>query len=313
MTVADLLIDRRGRLRSGWRLLVFGLCFFVTIFALWLLYAVAAQLIFKVSQEWLAAFFQSRRGLLFISLISLAAAIFAGWLCGRWLEDLPARALGWGRHEGWLRDLLIGSLYGGLSLGLAVLIGWAGGGYGVGARAAGASAVAANLLGSLLILLVAAAFEEALFRGYPLQTMLRSNPVWVASIPSFVLFGVVHLRNPNVVPGFTFVNTALAGIWLAVGYLRTRSLWFPLGLHWAWNWMMGPVLGLPVSGIMQMSGGPLVPLVSVQSDWLTGGAYGPEGGLNSTVSLIASIIFLWRTKTLRAREEMKKLTSREDE
>ena len=61
-----------------------------------------------------------------------------------------------------------------------------------------------------------------------------------------VPFAFAHLSNPNVVPGVTFANTALAGIWLAAAYLRTRSLWFPLGVHWAWNWALGAFFGLLV-------------------------------------------------------------------
>ena len=62
-----------------------------------------------------------------------------------------------------------------------------------------------------------------LFRGYPLQTLTRANLAWLGVLLTSVPFAAVHLRNPNVVPGFTFINTALAGLWLAVAYLRTRS------------------------------------------------------------------------------------------
>ncbi len=90
-----------------------------------------------------------------------------------------------------------------------------------------------TLVFSGIVFLLGAAAEEMLFRGYPLQTLMRSWPLWVALVPVSVPFALVHLANPNVAPGFTFVNTVLAGVWLGVAYWRTRSLWFPLGLHWA--------------------------------------------------------------------------------
>jgi hypothetical protein len=122
----------------------------------------------------------------------------------------------------------------------------------------------------------------------------------------------VHLKNPNVVAGFTFVNTALAGVWLAVAYLKTRSLWFPLGIHWAWNWAMASVFGLPVSGITELASNSLLHGIDLGPAWLTGGSYGPEGGLACTIALIVSTIFIWRTRLVSASPEMRLLTSQEN-
>ena len=67
-------------------------------------------------------------------------------------------------------------------------------------------AVAQTLASSALVFAVAAAMEEALFRGYPLQTLLRSWPAWLALLPSSLYFAYVHLDNPNVASGFTFLK-----------------------------------------------------------------------------------------------------------
>jgi membrane protease YdiL (CAAX protease family) len=99
-----------------------------------------------------------------------------------------------------------------------------------------------------------------------------------------------------VVRGFTFINTALAGIWLAVAYLRTRSLWLPFGLHWSWNWAQASLLGLPVSGISRLAPAPLLNAVNLGPDWLTGGAYGIEGGAACTIALLISTVIIWRAK-----------------
>src|SRR6185295_17603482 len=143
-------------------------------------------------------------------------------------------------HAGWVRDLLVGSVIGIASLALATAIATAGGGLSF--KFSGRAAlfqVAETLLFSGILFIVAALAEEALFRGYPLQTLTRSGLVWLAVLLTSVPFAAVHLRNPNAAAGFTFINTALAGVWLAIAYLRTRSLWFPLGVHWAWNWALG--------------------------------------------------------------------------
>jgi hypothetical protein len=127
-----------------------------------------------------------------------------------------------------------------------------------------------------------------------------------------IFFAWVHLSNPNVVPGFTLLNTTLAGIWLGIAYLRTRSLWLPLGIHWSWNWMMGAVLGLPVSGIENLTPAPLLRATDAGPAWLTGGTYGIEGGAACTIALLLSTVFIWRTRLVSATPEMLQLTDKEN-
>jgi hypothetical protein len=115
-----------------------------------------------------------------------------------------------------------------------------------------------------------------------------------------------------VAAGFTFLNTALAGVWLAAAYLRTRSLWFPLGVHWAWNWAMASLLGLPVSGITDLAPHSLLHGTDLGPAWLTGGTYGPEGGAACTIALIVSMLFVWRTRLVSATPELLELTSHEN-
>src|SRR4029078_3131049 len=100
--------------------------------------------------------------------------------------------------------------------------------------------------------------------------------------------------------------TALAGVWLAIAYLRTRSLWLPLGVHWSWNWALGSVFGLPVCGITIVSQ-PLLRGKDIGPALLTGGSYGIEGGVACTVVLVLSTLFLWRTKLLSADPDLLKL------
>jgi uncharacterized protein len=310
MDAHQIFINAAGRLRSGWRLLIFA---FIYISLLFLLSSVArvvyAITLLIVPGRSLGNYFEN----IVFRLILLVAALLAGYLCTRWLEGLPWRALGLWLHAHWLRDFLIGSVIGVGSLALATAIAAAGGGlrFTVSGRNA-LFQVGQTLLFSALLFILAALAEEALFRGYPLQTLTRANLAWLAVFLTSVPFAAVHLRNPNVVAGFTFINTALAGVWLAVAYLRTRSLWFPLGIHWAWNWALGSLFGLPVSGITDIAPNPLLHGTDLGPAWLTGGSYGIEGGLTCTITLIVSTIFIWRTRLVSATEEMKTLTSQEN-
>lgn len=301
MEIPDIFLDRRGRLRSGWRLLIF-----VIIFNTMMLMMLSAF------RHLPGPFLKSNWGFVVQELAFLVPAIVAGYGCGKLLEYLPFSALGWALHRGWLGDWLKGSLLGTASLGAAAAMAAASGSLHFAATPPVMFlAVCKTLLISSLIFIFGAAAEEALFRGYPLQTLLRSLPPWVAVAPPALVFAWIHTGNPNVVRGFTIINTTLAGVWLSVAYLRTRSLWFPLGLHWSWNWMMGAVLGLPVSGIERLTPAPLLHAVDSGPAWITGGKYGIEGGAACTLTLIASTIFIWRTRLMSATEEMKQWTTSE--
>ncbi|HEX5706117.1 MAG TPA: CPBP family intramembrane glutamic endopeptidase [Pyrinomonadaceae bacterium] len=302
-----IVFNRYGRLRSGLRFLLFAFLFLVVSAAAFKIYVTAIRLAPPLRE--LA---RGRAGFVTPSLINLCAATLIGWACLRVLEGLPPRALGWAFHRRWPRDLAVGVLVGALSLGVALLPGVLAGGTRFFPSGEPVGAMADTLVVSALIFLLGAAGEEAMFRGYPLQTMLRSWPAWLALVPTSLVFAVIHLDNPNVVRGFTFLNTVLAGVWMAVAYLRTRSLWFPLGVHFGWNWVMGALLGVPVSGITQLTPAPLLRAADTGPTWLTGGHYGVEGGAACTVALLLSTLFIWRTRLVSADPEMLRLTAHEN-
>jgi membrane protease YdiL (CAAX protease family) len=310
MNLKQVFINPVGRLRSGWRLLIFTLVFVILSILMGIAGGIGAKLTTHLApSRGVAHYLES----FIFRLVLLFAALLAGYICTRWLEGLPWRALGLWLHVGWLRDLFVGSLIGVVSLALATAIATAGGGlsFTVSGRAA-LIQVAQTLVFSAVLFIVAALAEEALFRGYPLQTLTRAKLAWLAVLLTSVPFAAVHLKNPNVAAGFTFINTALAGVWLAVAYLRTRSLWFPLGVHWAWNWALGSLFGLPVSGITDLAPHPLLHGTDLGPAWLTGGSYGIEGGLACTITLVVSTIFIWRTRLVRTTPEMEMLSSQEN-
>ena len=301
-------INDFGRLRSGWRVLLFIFAFLAIFFLVATVLRAAYAVVQNVGPSFPHADFVTD-AIFRVTLI--ISALGGGYFCVRLFEGLPWKSLGLTFHRGWLRDLLIGSAIGFVSLTIAVGIAAAAGGltftFGGGVFAA----TIRSLLGFAFLLFVAALAEEAMFRGYGLQTLTRAHLVWLAVLLTSVPFGLVHLSNPNVVPGVTFANTVLAGMWLALGYLRTRSLWFPLGLHWSWNWALGWFFGLPISGINIISN-PLLKGTDVGPKWLTGGSYGIEGGVACTITLAIFTLFLWYTNLVSATPELKELTSHEN-
>jgi membrane protease YdiL (CAAX protease family) len=308
MIIRTIFLNDVGRLRSGWRLVLFGLLFYVSIIVLGaIVWGVYSLVINFVPQLRPRTYLQD----LVFRVVTLVAALGAGYLCSRWLEGLPWRSLGASPHRGWFKHLLFGSLIGLASLALATAIATIAGGLSFTISGTDtALLVGRTLFGSAVIFIVAAFAEEALFRGYPVQTLTRAHLASLAIGINFLFFAAAHFNNPNWVPLGAF-NTGLAGIWLTVAYLRTRSLWFPLGVHWAWNWSLGSLFGLPVSGLT-FSPHPLMRGTDLGPAWLTGGSYGIEGGAACTVALLVSTIFIWRTRLLKPNEELLKLTSEEN-
>ncbi len=304
-----LFFNDAGRLRSGWRLGIFVVIFFFLAYAatqsLRIIYLLIHNSAPGLQPGGPVADLISRFLLLFL-------ALGAGYICARLLEGLPWRSLGLTLHSGWLRDLIVGTTIGLVSLALATAIAFAGGGLQFSFSTASASLVVITMALSAALFFVAALAEEALCRGYPLQTFTRAKLIWVGVLVTSLPFAAGHLDNPNAGKALAFVNTVLAGIWLAVAYLRTRSLWFPLGVHWGWNWALGALFGLPVSGTTDIAPHPVLAGSDLGPAWLTGAAYGIEGGIACTVALVISTIFLWRTRLVSATEDLKKLTSQEN-
>lgn len=293
MEVHNFFTDKEGHLRSGWRLAIFAVAFLICVqvtqplLFLGFAFALNRSVIELSNSDWS---FVAGHGSILIS------ATLVGWACGALLEELPFRALGCTPQRGWLRNFGFGSALGAATLILAALVATVTRGLHFRFDVAGERAIGETLALSALLFVFAAAAEEILFRGYLLQTLTRAQLAWLGVLLTSVPFAAVHLNNPHAVPGFTFVNTALAGVWLAAAYLRTRSLWLPLGLHWAWNWAQASLLGLPVSGIERIAPAPLLQAMNAGPDWLTGGAYGIEGGAACTVALLISTLVIWRTK-----------------
>ena len=308
MSLREIFINKFGRLRSGWRVLLFIAAVTAAALLIATVLRVAYVIVLVVAPQLRQPRFVAD---MLFRFSMLAAALIAGYLCARGLERLPWRSLGLTLHVGWLRDLLIGCVVGFVSLALAVGIATAWKGLTFSFNHAPVTSLARSMLGSRVLLFVAALAEEAMFRGYALQTLTRARLAWLGVFLTSVPFGLAHLDNPNVVPGVTFANTAIAGIWFGVAYLRTRSLWLPWGLHWAWNWALGWFFGLPVSG-GQVTSNPLFKATDIGPAWLTGGTYGIEGGVACTIALVLSTFFLWWTPGLSATPELKKLTSEEN-
>jgi len=148
-----------------------------------------------------------------------------------------------------------------------------------------------------------------MFRGYPFQRLVEAIGSGGAILIFSMLFGFVHWMNPGANP-WGLLNTVLIGVVLSVAYLRTRALWLPWGLHFAWNTTLGLVFGLPVSGIRMFN--VFVHTTAVGPEWLTGGTYGLEASLPGASVVLIGLIVVWRFPLRRLTDPAAFFPSRHD-
>lgn len=142
-----------------------------------------------------------------------------------------------------------------------------------------------DLLLCLVYYVFIAFTEELLMRGYVLNNLLVSFDKYVALGISALLFSFMHVLNPD----FTWlgaINLFLAGILLGLSYIFTKDLWFPIALHFSWNFFQGPIFGFRVSGNNFYSF--LLTEYRTPTLW-NGGAFGFEGSLLCSLLLLITI------------------------
>jgi membrane protease YdiL (CAAX protease family) len=273
-------LNSRNELRTGWKLSAFV----IVLLPVWLATGFALTMAFNL----FVGLGNPLHELALNVVISFIPAMVATAFAARIVEHAPLLVFGVGFHEGWTKlfragDVIAAGLILLLMLGSKILgqtnIEWTASQY--------TFSQAAITLG---LLIVAAAFEELIFRGYPLQVLMKGIGAWPAMIAMSCLFGLLHAQNPNV-SRLGIFNTIVAGMMLSLAYFKTRSLWFPYGLHLCWNIGLGMVVGFPLSGLSVAS---LWTTHVTGASWLVGGQYGPEGGALGTIVFLAGAFAVWK-------------------
>lgn len=134
---------------------------------------------------------------------------------------------------------------------------------------------ASTLLQDIVLYLILVYNEELIFRGYILNTA-RESGSWPSLIISSITFGAAHLSNPNINP-LALLGLIVAGFLLGVSFLVFDEIWLPIGMHFMWNLAEEKIFGMPLSGLKPKSW--LFAVEIVGPDLITGGNFGPEGGV----------------------------------
>ena len=232
-----------------------------------------------------------------LTVLSYPASL--GWMafCRRKFDACSLASLGLrSRRAG--SDMGRGMATGALAIALLWLILWLTGmisvaGWSQIARQNGVGISILSLLGYGLAFFAVGFFEETLFRGY----MLHNLNAWLgwrgAVALQAILFALVHLGNViNADAGHkaaalgALPSLFLIAVFFALSYRKTGSLWFPIGFHFAWNFCLGCVFSLPVSGIETFR---LLDVQANNQSWFSGGTFGAEGSFYLIPILLALI------------------------
>ena len=200
-----------------------------------------------------------------------------------WTIGLEWAGAGWKYGRGLAVGLVMFGVVAGLMAGLGYV-----------ERESSETQGAAALEGVLLVLLgwvVQGAAEEAIARGWLLPVIGARYRPGLGILLSALVFTVYHSLNPNLSP-VAVLNLFLFGLFAAMYALFEGGLWGVFALHTAWNWAQGNLFGFEVSGI-EAAGGMLINLTEAGPDALTGGAFGPEGGLLVTLVLLVASAGVW--------------------
>ena len=147
------------------------------------------------------------------------------------------------------------------------------------------------MLPSLAMAFTSAIFEEILFRGIIFRITEEKLGSYWALIISAVIFGAMHLANPHSSIVAALGLAIQAGLLLAAAYIFSRNLWFPIAIHFAWNFTQSGIFGVSTSG--NNMGTSLLTTKIEGAEWFTGGQFGPEGSIQATVfCLIATIVLM---------------------
>ena len=221
----------------------------------------------------------------------LIGFLVATVMIGKWALGWSFRELRWTGGQtavtGALRGLGLGAGAAAVAMGAAVLLGtafWS-------ADRGGIGDYAVQVAKTTVVLAPAALSEEVMFRGLPLVLLAAAFGRWpVLLVLAGALFAAVHGLNPGIT-WLAYTNIALAGVFLGVAFYAPGGIWTAFGAHLGWNATLA-ALDAPVSGMPFRI--PLLDYHTADPSWVSGGQFGPEGGVLATVALGAALLIARR-------------------
>lgn len=233
--------------------------------------------------------FQFLEQSLHLQLIVFAGVALVNFAWVKWFELRPVVRLGFFK-TGVVKDLLKGWAVGMLLFAASFVLSYAFGGMEL-VKVDFSTPTLFYVLSTIPFWFIQGGTEELLTRGWLLPILAKKINLPVAICISSGLFGFMHLGNDHFTL-LSMLSLILSGVLMALYMLKTDNIWGVAALHGAWNFTQGNFFGVAVSG--KTTGASLFQFTSKvgSPDWISGGAFGTEGSLFSSIVLAIGIAYL---------------------
>ncbi|CUS88931.1 hypothetical protein JGI3_00839 [Candidatus Kryptobacter tengchongensis] len=276
----SIFVNQQNKLRNGWKILIFFINFAIALIVVNFLFRLFLPILNLTSN------------LLIDELIVLVSAIISTFVMMNFFEKKNLFDIGLTYTSKSPHEILFGLILGFLMITIVVLPNAIFGYYKYNFTL---NQIYPHFFEAVLFFVLVALAEEILFRGYPFQRLIDGTSPIIATLLFSLIFSLAHLQNPNM-NFLALFNIFLAGVWLSASYIKTRSLWLPISLHFSWNFFQGYLYSLPVSGTILVE--PAFDVEISAENIISGGNFGPEGSLITSLVLIIATIFILRNKRL---------------
>jgi len=294
----SIFMNKNSQVRSGWKIAsTFGSFFVATnIISIIAMIIIAAIMVStkKIAANDLVTYLNGLSNIntgfsLFLAFIQCICMILAVWLFWKLFDKKPIKEIGLINIKKGYKDLFKGLAFGTISMILVFIILLTSGNISLQIPLSNPN-FNISLLTGLVLFIFVGINEEMFSRGYCMTVLKQTGNKWVVIIVSSIIFSIMHSLNPSM-SIISYLNLFLIAVLFAYMFLKSNNLWLPIGYHITWNYFQGNIFGFNVSGQSTES---LYKLNTPVKNIITGGAFGPEGGLVVTFIIIVGFIYMWK-------------------
>ena len=221
-----------------------------------------------------------------LDLLSFLYTIIAFFLWVRFIEKRPIRTMGFSKGNG-LSEFTKGVLVGAIMITTVLVVFFITGD----AKFDRIQFSLPFLVSWMLVLIgyiLQTAAEEIYIRGWLVPIISYHKNAYLAILIASTMFSYFHLDN-NGASWLSTLHLFIFGLFTAVYAMKRGNIWGPCGFHFAWNFIMGNVYGFHVSGYDSESS--LMYFTTSNRTFITGGQFGPEGGIPGLVVFILALLW----------------------
>jgi membrane protease YdiL (CAAX protease family) len=278
-------LNKYSMLRSGWKILILFISFFVGTFFLSSIF----ELFYTMYSFTLKRSIPNSALIFIINIIQCLCVIFFVVVYWKVFDKKSIKEIGLTSLRNSYKDLLLGLLLGCISLVIVFLILFFTKNVKL-INPINNPNLNFSLLSGLILFILVGINEEMFARGYCYTVLKQTNVSWLPMVLSSVIFALMHSLNSGISP-LSYLNLFLFGVLAVYMRIKSNNIWLSIGYHITWNYFEGNIFGFLVSG---QATSALYNLNTPVNNLINGGNFGPEGGIVVTLVLISQFIFMWK-------------------